>query len=106
MLINLMAEDGGETDEIRARTRRYRNRVRRALRGALDRAAELGEAFDDALDMRTEALMGMVLALNISARGGASPAEMKKLISGARYQVESWRRRGSTAREGDRSPPS
>lgn len=91
MLINLMAEDGGETDAIRARTRRYRNRVRRAIRASLDRAIRLGETADEAVDMRTEALMGMVLALNIAARGGASAAEMKKLIGAARYQIESWR---------------
>ncbi len=91
MLINLMAEDGGETDEIRVRTRHYRNRVRRAIRASLDRAVQLNETADEAVELRTETLMGMVLALNIAARGKASATEMKKLIAGARYLVESWR---------------
>ena len=89
-LVNLMAEDGGETDEIRERTRRYRNRVRRAIRSALRRAVKRGETGAEAIDMRVESLMGMVLALNVAARGGAASSEMSRLIGGARYQVESW----------------
>lgn len=90
MLVNLMAEDGGETDEIRDRTRRYRNRVRKAIRSALRRAVKSGETADEAIDMRVESLMGMVLALNVAARGGAASSEMTRLIGGARYQVKSW----------------
>ncbi len=90
MLVNLMAEDGGETDEIRERTRRYRNRVRSSLRRALRRAVDLGETGPEAIDLRAESLMAMVLALNIAARGGATVGELRKMIASARYQITCW----------------
>ncbi|MPZ63501.1 MAG: hypothetical protein GEU93_19895, partial [Propionibacteriales bacterium] len=71
MVINLMAEDGGDNHVITRRTRRYRERVRQALRTALGRAAELGEIDDAAVNERADLLFGMVLALNMAVRGGA-----------------------------------
>ncbi len=97
MLVNLMAEDGGETDEIRERTRRYRRRVRAAVRRALCRAVGSGETGSEAVDMRTESVIAAVLALNIAARGGADLAELEALIGSARYQVASWRRAATDA---------
>jgi hypothetical protein len=44
MIINLMAEDGGDNAEITARTTAFRSRVRSALLAALQRAADRGEA--------------------------------------------------------------
>lgn len=91
MVINLMAEDGGDDAVITQRTRRYRQRVRDALHGALGRAAAQGEITSDALPERTELLFGFVLGLNIAVRGGASIAEIDGLMRGLRQQVEGWR---------------
>lgn len=91
MIINLMAEDGGDSVEITARTTAYRSRVRSALLAALQRAADRGETGGDALELRADLLFGEVLGLNIAARGGAESGEVDRLVAGARHLIESWR---------------
>lgn len=85
MIINLMAEDAGENAEITARTRAYRERVRNALEDALRRDA-VGEPA-----ARADLLYGMVLGLNIAARGGGLTAEVRRLVSSAHSVVAAWR---------------
>ncbi len=91
MVINLMAEDGGATPEIRVRTRRYRRRVRTALRCALRRAAARGDIGAVDVEARADLLIGAVLGVNIAARGGASVAELERLLAGTRQQIARWR---------------
>jgi len=91
MLINMMAEDGGETTAVTKRTRAYRARVRSALRDGLLRAAALGETQKAAVEDRADLLVGLVLGLNIAARGGVSEAELRGLLEAARAQIQSWR---------------
>ena len=91
MLINMMAEDGGETNAVTTRTRAYRDRVRSALRNGLVRAAAVGETQNASLDDRTDLLVGLVLGLNIAARGGVSESELRGLLEAARAQIRSWR---------------
>lgn len=85
MIINLMAEDAGENEEITKRTRAYRERVRSALEKALTRS--------DTSDAPSKAdlLYGMVLGLNIAARGGGLTAEMERLVASAHTVIASWR---------------
>lgn len=91
MLINMMAEDGGLTEEIRRRTQRYRKRVRNGLHDALVRAVARGEIKDEGLDAKADLLLGLVLGINIAVRGGASRAEWDRLVAGTRIQIEAWR---------------
>jgi AcrR family transcriptional regulator len=91
MVINLMAEDGGDSGDITKRTRRYRQRVRAALQDGLRRAARLGETHDRAIDDRAEMLFGIVLGLNIAARGGAAKREVAGLLAAAHHAVAGWR---------------
>lgn len=91
MIINLMAEDGGESAEITARTTAYRQRVRSALLEALWRASVSAETSGDDLELRADLLFGEVLGLNIAARGGAGTGEIDRLVAGARHLIESWR---------------
>lgn len=91
MIINLMAEDGGDDDELTQRTRAYRKRVRMALRNAIRRAAASGETSSDDIDGRADLLFGIVLGLNIAARGGASPSEIDALLASAHGAVDRWR---------------
>lgn len=91
MLINMMAEDGGRTSALRDRTDRYRGRVRLAVLHALERGARAGEIAFDALDIRADLLMAMVLGLNIAARGGIDTGEIERLLAAARHQLEAWR---------------
>ncbi len=91
LLINTMAEDGGTTDRITRRASQYRLRLRRAFHGALIRSAAAGETNDDHLEARADLLLSALLGLNIAARGGATPAELGRLTTGVRTQVEGWR---------------
>ena len=84
MIINLMAEDAGTDDEITDRTRAYRSRLKQALQDALDRA---GVADSEA---RSDVLYGLVLGLNIAARGGGFESEITRLVDSARAVVGSW----------------
>jgi len=91
MLINLMAEDGGETQAIVMRARAYRERVRAALSNALKRAERSGQTFAGHIEDRAELLMCMVLGFNISARGGASHEELDRLIESVKSQTRNWK---------------
>lgn len=91
MIINLTAESGVDDPTITRRTEAYRRRVRDALRGALARAARHGEIAAEELDDRATLLYGVVLGLNIAARGGADAAEIDALRASAVTAVESWR---------------
>lgn len=90
MLINMMAEDGGETDAIAERARNYRTRVRDALRDALVRAMKERETADSTLEERADLLLGLVLGVNIAARAGASDAELGTLFDAVRTQIRGW----------------
>jgi len=91
MLINLMASDGGETDEIAERTRDYRRRVRASLEDVLREAAREGELDEEALETRADLLMGLVLGLNVAARGGGDEDELDGILASVRFQLDSWR---------------
>jgi len=85
MIINLMAEDAGENEGITKRTRAYRERVRSALEKALTRS-NVSDA-----PSRADLLYGMVLGLNIAARGGGLSAEVERLVASAHTVIASWR---------------
>ena len=90
MLINMMAEDGGSSEAITARTSKYRRRVRAALGGALQRSLARGEITVGDLDARASVLFGLVLGLNIAARGCADRNEIKQLAEAVQVQLRSW----------------
>lgn len=85
MIINLMAEDAGENEGITKRTRAYRERVRSALEKALTRS-NVSDA-----PSRADLLYGMVLGLNIAARGGGLSAEVERLVASAHTVIAGWR---------------
>jgi len=91
MLINMMAEDGGETKAITKRTRNYRDRVRTAFHDALLQSCAEGGTTDAGIESRTDLLVSLVLGLNIAARGGLSKSELERLLDAARDQIRSWR---------------
>ena len=93
MLVNMMAEDGCETEPIAKRVRLYRARLRQALRGALERAARAGEISRTAVEARTDLLVCQVFGLNIAARGGARPPELRRLVASVRNLIHDWQER-------------
>ena len=89
LMINLMAE-GGSTPDVLARARRYRMRVREALKRALRRAADAGQIEGDGVDSHADLLVTTILGLDVAAHGGASAAELRRLLSATRSQVQAW----------------
>jgi len=92
MLVNMMAENGSATPEISKRCQAYQQRVSSGLRAALSRAsndAELDCNVD--VDEASELLIGLVLGLNIAARGGASDQELGSMLKAIRTQLRNWR---------------
>lgn len=93
MLINLMAETGATDAMIARRAERYRDRVRTALIGALQRAAAAGEIADDRVQERADILICLLLGFNVATRGGASAAELERLLDSVLGQCQRWRQR-------------
>lgn len=91
LLINLMAEDGGATPALRARVEGYRRRVRAAFLGALERAAVSGGTGEGPLDARADLLVGLVMGLDVAARGGCSGDEVDALLESIRVLIDGWR---------------
>lgn len=90
LIVNLMAEDGGGTDGITKRTRAYRRRVRTALSNSLERAVGRKETNGEDTQARADLLLTFVLGLNVAARGGASEAEVSRMLDGALGVVRGW----------------
>ncbi len=91
LLINLMAEDGGGDGELSTLIGDYRSRMRRGFRAAIKRAVDLSETADCDTDARADLLVGLVLGINIGARGGASANELRGIARAARTQIVNWR---------------
>lgn len=91
MILNLMAETAGFDDHVASRTRSYRRRLRAAFRSALEREQE---ARPNTIDDQVEVLITAVLGLNIAARGGANPAELRRSVDALRRLVRGWKQPG------------
>ncbi len=93
MLTNAMAEDGGSTTSIKRRTHKYRERLRNELHRVLLRASDNGEISAN-VDVEASAmlLVGLVLGLNVAARGDAPDNELSSLVAAIRAEVRSWRK--------------
>ncbi|MDE2150305.1 MAG: TetR/AcrR family transcriptional regulator [Gammaproteobacteria bacterium] len=91
LLTNMMAEDAGANAAITQRTRRYRERVRTALLGALQRAAEAGEIAVESLEARASLLLAAVLGLSMVVRARGSQQEFEGVLNGVQTQIRMWR---------------
>ena len=88
MILNLMAETSDANDHIASRTRSYRRRLRAAFHSTLERERN---ARPDAIDDQVQVLVTAVLGINIAARGGARPTELRSSIDALRRLVRSWK---------------
>lgn len=91
LLVNMMVEDGGQSDDITARTRHYRERIAAAFATALDRARALGEIAGDDDANKHKALLSATMGLCLISRSGATADELQTLVDGVRALVASWR---------------
>jgi len=91
MLINMMAENGGDTCNIGKHSEDVSKRVFTSFRSALVRAEQAGEITAGSPDDRACLLMGLVLGLNIAARGGAGDSELVGMFDAVQSQLRLWR---------------
>ncbi len=91
LAINSTAELGFASPEVVELAERYRNSMRRSMRRPLERAAQLGEIRADMIDVYVDAMMSFLIAVTLSARGGASAEELDRHLDSLRRLIESWR---------------
>lgn len=94
MLTNMMAEDGGSSASIRRRARRYREKLRKEVHRTLQHASNNGELRAN-VDVAASArlIVGLVLGINVAARGDAPDSEIASITAAIRGEVRSWRKR-------------
>jgi len=92
LLINMMAEGGGENVAICTRATAYRSRVKQAFETAIVKATDQGNMLAGDTEMRATLLLGLALGINIAARGGAPKEELNTLLSAVLDQIQSWAR--------------
>ena len=88
LMVNLMADEAPTNPSVAARTKAHRDRVRAALRVAVNRTCPT--AGTDVVKQRTDLLLATTLGLNIAARAGASPAELGRIVAGIEAEIRSW----------------
>lgn len=89
-MVNLMADEAHMNPVVAVRTKAHRDRVRAALRVAVDRAC--GTAGAEVIEQRTDLLLAATLGLNIATRAGASPTELRGIVAGVEAEIRSWAR--------------
>jgi AcrR family transcriptional regulator len=88
LMVNLMADEAPTNPAVAARTKAHRDRVRAALRVAVDRTCPT--AGTDVVDHRASLLLATTFGLNIAARAGASPTELARIVAGVEAEITSW----------------
>lgn len=82
LVLNLSAEDPDHAYRLKI----YRTKLRRGLKPSVKTFTEdKAEA-----DVRTELLLAAVLGLNLSAKSGASRAELRRIGNGIKHQINAW----------------
>jgi AcrR family transcriptional regulator len=88
LMVNLMVDEAPTNPAIATRTTAHRERLRAALRVAVEKVS--GSAETKTVDRRTDLLLAATLGLNLAARAGASATELARIISGVDAEVASW----------------
>lgn len=88
LMVNLMADEAPTNPSVAARAKGHRDRVRAALRVAVNRACPT--AGNDVVRQRTDLLLATTLGMNIAARAGASPTELGRIVAGIEAEIRSW----------------
>lgn len=91
LAINSTAELGFASPEVVELAERYRDSMRRSVRRPLERAAERGEIDADLIGVYVDAVMSFLIAVTLSARGGASADELDRHLDSLHRLIESWR---------------
>lgn len=92
LMVNTMAEDVGQEDYAKQQTCIYREVMARAMRAALNRAAEQGEIPADSIDSKVALMISIHVGILSTARASTTPDEALGMIAALRGLVQSWRR--------------
>lgn len=92
LAINSTAELGFTNPAIADIGRRFRDRIQRAIRRPLERAAELGEIDPTLVDVYVDAISSYTFATSLLARSGASADDLNRHIDSLVRLIETWRR--------------
>ncbi|HUX69883.1 MAG TPA: TetR/AcrR family transcriptional regulator [Cellulomonadaceae bacterium] len=88
LMVNLMVDEAPTNTAIATRTAAHRERLRAALRVAVEKVS--GSGGTETVDRRTDLLLAATLGLNLAARAGASATELARIIAGVDAEVASW----------------
>lgn len=88
LMVNLMADEAPTNPAVAERTRAHLDRVRAALRVAVERTCPTEGT--DVVDHRTSLLLAATFGLNIAARAGASRTELARMVAGVEAEIGSW----------------
>ena len=92
LAVNTTTELGLRDARAAELSERYRNTIRSGFRGPLERAAAAGDIDPELVDAYVATLSAAMLGLSVTARGGASEAELDATISSIEALVQSWKR--------------
>lgn len=92
MAVNASTELGLRDDRAVEMADRYRNTLRDGIRRPLAWSAERDEIEADLVDAYTETLVSSMFGMSVSARAGASPAELEHLLDSMLRLMQSWKR--------------
>jgi len=90
--INSSTEVGNGDEWMIDYGNRYRTMMRASFRRVLDRAADLGEIDPGLVDVYTDTMNGLAMSLTVTARSGAPPDELNRIIDSTSQLVGTWRR--------------
>lgn len=82
LILNLAAEDRGQSHRLKA----YRARLRRAIKPAIRTFTDV----EDEVTARTDLLVAAVLGLNVCAKTGAGNAELNRIGQAIKQQIAAW----------------
>ncbi len=90
LMVNSMTEFGGADREVVRAAGGYLARFRRAITAALERAVARGEIAGQGTEAKANLLLGIVLAVNVTARAGVGRGEIAALVDAAHAQLRAW----------------
>ncbi len=96
MLINMMAADGDSSPSIKARTLRYRRRVKTGFKKALDRSLSGKGRKKSDTAQKADLLLTLVLGFNIAVRGGADKNELDRILTSVSNLLREWKQQDIT----------
>jgi TetR/AcrR family transcriptional regulator, transcriptional repressor for nem operon len=91
LAVNASTELGMSKEFVASYAKRYRDRLAEYFRRPLARAASRGQIAVDLVDVYVDTGVAFLTTSAISARAGASDAELNRYFDSMRRLVESWR---------------